>query len=83
MFSVQTLRVINHIKLNQKQIIVNQFYYTPRKRTWSGEVYGVQPVRLFVRPTVYPPSVDIILSMHVLINGCMNLKICKLISHVM
>lgn len=40
MFSVQTLRVINHIKLNQKQIKINHFIIPPANEHGGGRYIG-------------------------------------------
>ena len=40
MFSVQTFRIINHIKLNQKQIKVNHFIIPPANEHGGGRYIG-------------------------------------------
>ena len=44
------------------------YYYTHRKRSWGGDVVFT----LFVCLSVYLLSLNMILSMHVLKNGCMG-----------
>ena len=53
----------HNFKCVHKQCI----YYTPHKRSWEG-VYWFHPVHL----SVCPPSIDMILSTHILRNWCMD-----------